>query len=643
MIVEPSMTFVVHCNGCIFLGNKSLGFEGTEEYTQGKFVTMRLLESDSGLTVRSQTIPNQNLSNYSPENTRSWIADLPRANIGETAKQIYTRLCTSNKQSIKPELRSGLLMAMQPEIERLHHNLEAHYLKSSISLTTKQKKISELTRALLNEQALGFKAIVDYYISNPDNAKSKKLLGSSLAYGVYYISRLIGSCYQLYLSPPSSLWKELHQLFNIALENNLDNWKIEIPKPEILVSLKTIYKSSLLLAMSHPNELRIKDFWTIQFGSLDFAKKIRLSKKFDDSIEYVVNLNSAAAPFHRSLMTKELSNKHLGINVQPLLFYLQTQIGNTTTEKKSSLSPNLVRHLITAIGNMATRAFSRIPSTDSIEVAIGLAATHALIEKGSILADSDLDTSNDALTALAGSLKNVQVLDTEDTMQRAPDAVANKPPDSFDKIYLPKAPPAHQEQEQPLKTPPKLSGALPKDYRLVPAAVLDISPGGYRLKLAGELPKQTQTDEIIGLLESDEEGGHQWNIGIIRWIQRTSTSELSAGIQLISPNAKPIFTRIKTTAKTTNTDHRSLLLPSLPHIGQPATIITPTLPYEVGKIIISNNNGKISEIKLHELLQAGRSYSRYTFKELKSKSNNSKPDTINPPTTEDFSGVWEIL
>ena len=611
----------------------------------GKFVNMRLLESESGLTVRSQTISSQNLSNYSPEQTRLWIGALPRANIGETAKQIYTRLCTSNKQSIKPTIRAGLLIALQPEIERLYQNLEAHYLKSSVSLTPKQKKISDLTRALLNEQALGFKAIVDYYISNADAAKSKKHLGSALGYAVYYLSRLIGNCYQLYMAPPSNHWKELHRLYHIAMDHNLEDWKIEIPKPEILVSLKTLYKSSLLLSLSHPNELRTKDFWSIQFGSLGFARKIRLTQNFDDSVEYVVNLKSAAAPFHRSLMTKEPTNMHLGINVQPLLFYLQTQLGNTSSEKKTKLSENLVTHLITALGNMATRAFSRIPSSDSIEVAIGLAATHALIEKGSKLSDMNLHNANDALTALAGSLKNVQILDTEDTLNRPTKKFEDQAVDSFDKIYQPKVSVNDDQNLQNnyhLTAHAKNNDALPKDYRLLPAAILDISPGGYRLKLEGDLPKQTQTDEIIGLLETDDQGGHQWNIGIIRWIQRTSNDELSAGIQLISPNAKPITTRLKN-AKSANTTHRSLLLPSLPHIGQPATIITPTIPYEVGKIVCLHDNTKDKEIKLKELLQAGRSYSRYTFKEFELNNQNTAFANTNKSTPDDFSGVWEIL
>ncbi len=534
---------------------------------------------------------------------------------------------------------------MQPEIERLYQNLEAHYLKSSVSLTSKQKKISDLTRALLNEQALGFKAIVDYYMTNPNAAKSKKHLGSALAYAIYYLSRLIGNCYQLYMSPPSNHWKELHRLYHIAMENNLEDWNIEIPKPETLVSLKTLYKSSLLLSLSHPNELRTKDFWSIQFGSLGFAQKIRLTQNFEDSVEYVVNLQSSAAPFHRSLMTRETGKMHLGINVQPLLFYLQTQLGNASSDKKTQLGENLVTHLVTALGNMATRAFSRIPSCDSIEVAIGLAATHALIEKGSKLSDLDPNSSSDALTALAGSLKNVQVLDTEDTINRPTKQFEDNKLDHFDKIYQPKVSVNDDlklQENYRLSGRANINGALPKDYRLLPAAILDISPGGYRLKLEGDLPKQTQTDEIIGLLETDDEGGHQWNIGIIRWIQRTSTDELSAGIQLISPNAKPVTTHLKN-SKTSNSEHRSLLLPSLPHIGQPATIITPTIPYEVGKVVSLNEEGKDKEIILKELLQAGRSYSRYTFKELEMKNQNASFKNKNSNSPDDFSGVWEIL
>ncbi len=615
---------------------------------------MRIVESEFGLSFRSQSEQPQELSSYSPRQIEKWLSALPRANIGQTAKQIYTKLCNSNKMVMPVATRLAFLKSLQPEIERLQESLEKHFIKAGISLKTKQKKVAELTRAILNEEALAFKSVVHQILSTGFNSKKSHELCEALTFSNYYIARLIGHCYQLYLTPPARLWRELHVIFQLAEKYHLDKEEVVLPKPQIKSSLRTIYKSTLLLALAHPNELRTGDFWPLQFDSLEFARKIRLTTKITDDIEYVVNMNSKAAPFHRSLIATEIDKDHLGINVQPLLFYLQTLVSSKKIEHKR-LKPALIRHLISAIGNLATRSFSRTPCNEGIQVAIGLASTHALIERGEREASYQNPpvplNGEDALSALEGSLKNVEVLEVEDSMRVYPtstraSALKKEDDDKWLRMYRPKVSlnESKELQESYQLVPVDMTEkALPRDYRLLPAAILNISPGGYCLKLDGALPKQTQTDEIIGLMEVDDEGGCSWNIGTIRWLQRTADNQLSAGIQLISPNAKSVSTTLKANAGRNYATHRSLLLPSLSHIGQPASIITPTLPYEVGSVVKMKLDGERIDIKLEELLQAGRSYSRFTFIELNPQKDEIQKQDPFQLADDDFSTVWEIL
>lgn len=615
---------------------------------------MGIVESEFGVSFRSQSEQPQELSSYSPRQIEKWLSALPRANIGQTAKQIYTKLCASNKMVMPVATRIAFLKALQPEIERLQQSLEKHFIKAGISLKTKQKKVAELTRAIINEEALAFKSVVHQILSTGFNTKKGHELDEALIFSGYYIARLIGHCYQLYLTPPARLWRELHNLFQLAEKYHLDRAEIVLPKPQIKATLRTIYKSTLLLSLAHPNELRTGDFWPLQFDSFEFARKIRLTTKITDDIEYVVNMNSKAAPFHRSLIATEINKDHLGINVQPLLFYLQTLVSSKKMEHKR-LKPALIRHLISAIGNLATRSFSRTPCNEGIQVAIGLASTHALIERGEIEESHHHSTvplnGEDALSALEGSLKNVEVLEVEDSMRIHPvssrtSLLKKEEDDKWLRMYRPKVSlDENQElQETYQLVPVNMSEkALPRDYRLLPADILNISPGGYCLKLDGALPKQTQTDEIIGLMELDDGGGCSWNIGTIRWLQRSTDNQLSAGIQLISPNAKSVSTTLKANSDRSYASHRSLLLPSLSHIGQPASIITPILPYEVGSVVKMKLDDKRIDIQLEELLQAGRSYSRFTFVELNPQQTETQNQDPFQLEDDDFSTVWEIL
>ncbi len=633
---------------------------------------MRIIVGETGLSIRPQTVSVTDLNSYSPRQIQSWLAALPRANTGEMAKQIYTRLSQSNGMKLDPSIRLKFLLALQPEIERLYNNLEQHFHHTSASLPPKQTKIAELARAMLNEQALAYKAIIEKHLKDLKVSINKKLLGSAMTYAMYYLSRLIGHCYQLYLTPPKRLWQELHTLFQLAEFNNLDRTSVSLPKPKKEASLRNIYKSSLLLALCNPNQLRTADFWSIQFDALDLSKKISLTPSISvipigEEYEFVVNLRSNSAPFHRSLLTENNDHNYLGISVQKLLLFLQSCLEQTDTKPKG-LSKVLIRHLINALGNMATRSFSRTPCKDELEIAIGLASTHYLIKKGkerlmsprqiaanaSGMAEMSYGSSEDALSTLEGSLKDVRVLDNHDAMIQHESKNASshgqvsrdENEDQWSKRFKPKVSINDSEALQKsyhLTSVQKSDSKPPREYQKVDATILNISPGGYCLQLDGLLPKQTQTDEIIGIFELDETGKEIWNIGIIRWIKRESSNDLQAGIQLIAPNAEPVTTSMKQHGDETSAKHSSLLLPSLPHIGQPATLLTPTLPYRKGKIVIMDDEVHFKEIKLEDLLQEGRSYSRFTFRELHTQEKKKSTPKTKPDANEDFSSLWEIL
>lgn len=617
---------------------------------------MQTFESELGFRCRSQTGRLDLKTDFSSKSIRQWLENLPRANIGQMAKQIYNKLVQSNRSNIPFKNRQILMHSLTEEIERLQAALEKHYNKAGVSLTQKQHKIAELNRALLNEEAYTYKAIIHQIFQENVTLKNQDILGEALANCCYYLSRMIGFCYQLYMDPPARLWKELHIIFQLAEKYNLDTYQITLPKPSVKASLRTLYKSSLLMALAHPNELRVSDFWAIQFESLEFSRKLRLTKKLNDEIEYVVNIRSKAAPFHRSLIAKEPDKHYLGIDVQPLIFHLESLLtGNS--RKTKTFKALLIQHLISALGNMATRSFSRTPCNEGIKVAIGLASTHALIERGEVEVEVTKVQEKpmvveDALSKLEGSLRDVKVLEIEDSMQQHPASeriskLKKDEDDKWVKMYRPKVSvneSSELQQQYHLVPVDMKEKALPRDYRLMPASILNISPGGYCLKLEDEMPKRTQTDEVIGLMEVDDKGGRNWNIGTIRWLQRSKSNSLSAGIQLISPNARSVSTKIKSDSHHEISSHRSLLLPSLDHIGQPASLITPTMPYRVGSVVRMVCDDQRMDVKLEEKLQSGRSYSRFTFVELDSDEHSENQNAVNNDDDEtDFSAVWEIL
>ena len=79
--------------------------------------------------LRVPTPSKQSLSfcDGSPRDLKRWIAGLPKANIGETARQLYQSLVELNQFLTPSENRLQLLELLRPEVSFVCQHLERHY------------------------------------------------------------------------------------------------------------------------------------------------------------------------------------------------------------------------------------------------------------------------------------------------------------------------------------------------------------------------------------------------------------------------------------------------------------------------------------------------------------------------------------
>jgi hypothetical protein len=182
-------------------------------------------------------------------------------------------------------------------------------------------------------------------------------------------------------------------------------------------------------------------------------------------------------------------------------------------------------------------------------------------------------------------------------------------------------------------------------YEFQVAALVNISPGGYCLALRGAVPSQTQTGEIVGLMEQDGDGTRHWNIGTIRWMKRVPDASLHIGLQLIAPNARPVMTQIRNSQMASATFQRSLLLPALKGIGQPATLITAPMPYAVNQKIRLKDGSNSNDVRLSKQVASSASFKQFQFDEAAGAHDDTPPATNKrgPDSPDNFDAVWELL
>jgi len=168
------------------------------------------------------------------------------------------------------------------------------------------------------------------------------------------------------------------------------------------------------------------------------------------------------------------------------------------------------------------------------------------------------------------------------------------------------------------------------------------SAGGYRLALGPDQQAKVQVGEILGLRNT--QGNNTWEIGAVRWIRQPSEGGLEIGVQVLAPQALPVTVRnLKAGAKTAQHQY-ALLLPNIPVIGQPASLITPILLFTPGNEVHLHMPGKEMRVTLQDIVQNSGSFVQFRF--------SAKPELVaresvqeTPDTRKEsgFGSLWDEL
>jgi hypothetical protein len=185
------------------------------------------------------------------------------------------------------------------------------------------------------------------------------------------------------------------------------------------------------------------------------------------------------------------------------------------------------------------------------------------------------------------------------------------------------------------------------------------SIGGYCLLWDHDNSINAKVGELIAIShETDNKEGY-WFVGTIRWLKCVKTSKVQIGVQIIAPNAIAVSTA-KFVSMQEGMKSRAIMLPAIPILKQPKTLITTALGYEVRdqvmldeyRLINSNITTVKTKIVLLDTLEMSSHFSRfkYTLAEefygtptKKLSSGNAGNDTLSLDSDSDFDSIWDDL
>ncbi|MDM8348459.1 molecular chaperone [Pseudomonas sp. sp1636] len=592
------------------------------------------------LRVPTPHKPILSFCDASPRDLKRWIAGLPKANIGETARQLYQALVELNQLRTPADNRLHLLELLRPEVYFVCQHLERHFLNQAIVLDERPRKVANLCQALQNHLAVGYKLIIAS-LAAPSNREHNTLLSVALQRATHSLCGPLIRASQLYCPVPEGLWLELHQLYQIASERRLHKLAIRDPLARHTQGLSTeqSYVVALLLGCARCNQMRQNTIARLAEVLEPWSALVRLQAGEASSSLFAVAPQVDGPPRYSSLFQDKERHNALGIDPRPLVEAIQEHLllpaentGKSRLLVPEGFSLDMLQHLSAAWGDIAERSFNRTHGQGTLALCIGMSAVHFFLA-GKRPFNEILQLPAETKTAVFKAETG-----TPDVWSNAFDAQkANNWENGlpFEEI----------EYRKPTDQDTQTEPAGSESYPTFALPIINHSPGGYCLSWPKEVPSQLQAGELLGVQDSPEQS---WSIAVVRWIRQVRGGGTQMGIELIAPHAQACGLQLLRKAEHHSQYLRTLLLPEISAISRPATLLTPRLPFQEGNKVMININGAERRAVLSRRQTSTGSFNQFEYRSTEPKpSDPGKSVTAqgsqNTSGEEDFDSLWKSL
>jgi len=598
----------------------------------------------TGLAIPAQQSADKTSFDVRPKFMEKWITSLPMANLGETSRLVFKAVVEINRLDMPVPQRYKAMELLRKPCHYIVESLEKHFAGRPLPLNKRNRKISELARALLSELAVGYKIIARQ--TETSSRPDLKLLTTALHRSMSYQGLLLLRSYQVYAPYPRGIWKELHTIYHFIESYDLLNQVIKDPLNLLPgnSSIDTLYKKILLLSLSMPYRLHRGEIDKVCSLLNQFVNFTRLDKITEGSPPaglFIIDLDSDTQPGYLAMHKSNDYRSCRLLNTSEMIININEQLQSSDSELLKMASGDLVTRLLAAWSVLSKRSFSRIQRDESFaNVAFGLSAAHHFVsgEQAFSPIPEKTGTKPDV---------NGKISDFHSTRVHAISDIV-KGPDVWNMNYT-------YSENDPSRATPDIASLANNtaaqqgfEYETIQLGMANISAGGYCLVSQGDINFSAHVGDLLAVRDTDDLTIEQWGIGVIRRMLSNRSGSIELGIEMLTPNAVAVAARLEGEKDTqTGSDYlRCLMLPELRTIEQPATIITPAMPFKLDSRIRINLQDRSIIAVLSKQLECTRSFSQFEFKVLKEDAprQENRTNTMESAINEDdFDSIWSSL
>lgn len=565
---------------------------------------------------------------------RDWVEQLPIANLGQTSRLLYLALSEFNKVRVLPVKRMAILEILRTPVYYITRGLAKHYLNQPIVLPDQSRKVADLAHTLNQQLATGYAIVATHTAALGKKAgqfRPETLIAQALHRAITDQTINMQRHYQLYQPIKSGVWYNLHQFYALARQHKVLDRSIE-DKEFGTCTVEGSYIRAMLIGCSKPNQMRQEDFTSLFKPLSQWSRLCRVQPCSEQTL-FAIDPVGDQPPVYRELFQSVIPPHWMGLNTSQLAAHLQTLLDQCEPENlKISdndyyLSRDLVGQLVRAWGSVSRRTFMRLEEHDSLDICIGLSATHYFVSG---------ELSFESLVAERGARTYTMI--QENPFLKAKSQVARQK-DVWDTAYdtnYGQAKAAAETVEYHIESNQSAGGANEKGkYQCHQVEIVNTSAHGYCIQWPNIAESHIKPGEIAGVRET---GSHNWSVAAIRWVQHVDQSHTKIGLELISPSATPYGARIIRKTGEPGDWMRVLVLPELPVTKEPVSLLTPRVPFRSGDKVALNQRGKEVSVRLGHRANESGAYNRFHFHRL-----NTPGSAGSASGTDEFDSLWGQL
>ncbi len=620
--------------------------------------------SGMGLVIPVQSPPPADCMLLEPRDTSQWITALPLANIGETARQVYTTLLDFNHYEIPDLVRAKVVELFRPTVEYVCHNLRRHYIDIGFPLSKKAWKTVVLARELNNELATSYKIIVERMLTEQAERFDRKLLVISLHHVLHYLGRVYLQATLAYTSPPALLWKQVNAIFAFAKQNQIHRVPVKMKQEdaEQVSTIEEIFKALLLFAAAVPARLRQSHLESAFEKTREWAVHAHFLG-MDDDIPSTgainINLGSDEGPVHNALRMPIAGRSVAILDLRPLIRKLHDEYEQAPLDGAGTLQPPgrhfisraLLRQLIRNWHTPAERQFVRTRLHFSLHVLAGLRSIHAALS--SPAAEAPPPPGDAPLTGVSAS-PNINVPGIGEQQRVDPLSV-------IDDSQLSLAPSEldHQGGDSVL-TESRFTETRPASTQWDDSQMLDqLDPGGLEVTTLNESaggycvqwsadahPPKVKVGELLGVGGVGK--GRDYSIGVVRWLHSLNQGQLELGLQILSSQIRAMNAQPMPSGKKKAMKKRAEPLPCLvldlhdaPREDHEPSIVLSSATHPVGtQFVLDGLPEPKQRVRLTRLIDFSSGFARFGI-EFPDQEDLNEQDA--QPGYTEFDSLWNTL